>query len=402
MPPATIPSDLRYLVVEDQGFQLWMTGQMLEELGARYVFRAADGAAALALLRDREPPIDVIVSDIDMPGMDGMELMRHLGSARYPASVIFASALEQRLLASVESMARAYGVTVLGVIAKPVTAKKLQAVLARHEPASLVQQAALQPTFSAEEIRAGIERGELVAFFQPKVDLVTGIARGAEALARWKHPQHGLVRPDRFIAAAEQGGLVDALTLRMLELAVANCLRWHGASIETSVAINISAASLHDTEFATRLWRTVVDAGLDPAHVIFELTESMAAVDHGSFLENLSRLRMKGFGLSIDDFGTGYSSMERLAAAAFTELKVDQSFVRAALTQEPARAMLESGLEMARKLGITSVAEGIESRFEWELVRSLGCDLAQGYFIQKPMDPADYSAWLTSPHRDSA
>jgi EAL domain-containing protein (putative c-di-GMP-specific phosphodiesterase class I) len=265
-----------------------------------------------------------------------------------------------------------------------------------------VQPAAPPPIFSAEEIRAGLKRDELVAYFQPKVDVRSGVTRGAEALARWKHPEHGLVRPDRFIAAAEQAGLVDELTLRMLEQSVANCLRWRGVSVDTSVSINISAASLRDTEFGNRLWRTVVDGGLEPRHVILELTESMAAADGGTFLENLSRLRMKGFGLSIDDFGTGYSSMERLAGTAFTELKVDQSFVRSALTQDPGRAMLESGLEMARKLGITSVAEGIESRFEWELVRSLGCDLAQGYFIQKPMDAAHYHEWLTAPHRDTA
>ena len=145
-----------------------------------------------------------------------------------------------------------------------------------------------------------------------------------------------------------------------------------------------------------------MEGGLDPRHVVIEVTESQEARDGGALLENLSRLRMRGFGLSIDDYGIGHSSMERLAGVPFTELKIDQSFVRRALTHEPSRAMLESSLEMAKKLRITPVAEGIESRVEWELIRSLGCDLAQGYFVQRPIEAAEFHEWLKAPRRITA
>src|SRR6185437_15044357 len=261
-------SELRFLAVEDQGFQLWIIGKLLEDLGARYVFSAADGASALQVIAEREPPIDIIISDIDMPGMDGMEFMRHLGAANSSASVILASALEPRVLSGIESMARAYNLSVLGVISKPVTAKKLEAMIGRHQARPAVALPAASPTFSTSELADGLARREFVAYFQPKVDVLTGAVKGAEALARWKHPQHGVIRPDSFISSMEQGGMIEELTMLMLREAVANCVRWRGASVEASVSINVSALSLRSIEFGNELLRAVVDGGLEPRHVV--------------------------------------------------------------------------------------------------------------------------------------
>ncbi|HZZ91196.1 MAG TPA: EAL domain-containing response regulator [Usitatibacter sp.] len=400
--PGAAIEDLRFLVVEDQGFQLWITGKMLEDLGARYVFSAADGAAALQVIAEREPPIDIIISDVDMPGMDGMEFMRHLAAAKYSASVILASALEPRLLGGIETMARAYNLNVLGVITKPVTAKKLESLVAQHGSKPPRRPAAALPSFTRDDLAEGLRRREFVPYFQPKVDVLNGAVKGAEALARWKHPQHGIIRPGAFIRAMEEGGLIDELTLLILWQAASECIRWRAASVDASVAVNVSATSLGSIEFGNQLHETVVEAGLDARHVVLEVTESPGAPDAGALLENLSRLRMRGFGLSIDDYGTGHSSMERLATAPFTELKIDQSFVRLALTHQPSRAMLESGLEMAKKLRITPVAEGIESRVEWDLILSLGCDLAQGYFIQRPTEAGEFQEWVKVSRRNSA
>jgi EAL domain-containing protein (putative c-di-GMP-specific phosphodiesterase class I)/CheY-like chemotaxis protein len=386
--------ELRFLVVEDQGFQRWIVGNLLEGLGAQYVFSASDGREALELLASREPAIDIIVTDLDMPGMDGMEFIRHVSEAGYAASLILASSMERSLISSVEAMARAYGLNLLGAISKPVNAAKLEEAI-RHHPDAGSTAAAKPPApeFSVAEIAAGLANGEFLPFFQPKVDVKTQVTRGAEAVARWRHPTLGIIRPESFIGIVEQNGLMEDLTRMMLKEAAGNCARWRRAGLDATVSVNLSLTSLHDITLTDRVMALVDAEGLEPKHVIFEVTESAAVSDLGRTLENLSRLRMKGFGLSIDDYGTGYSSMERLARIPFTELKIDQSFVKNASTDKASRAMLESGLEMAQKLGIVAVAEGVESRADWDLVRSLRCPIVQGYFIARPMDAGEFLSW---------
>lgn len=385
--------DIRFLVVEDHGFQRWVTGNLLQSMGARFVFSAADGQAALDMLCDINPPIDVVISDLDMPGMDGMEFIRHLGESRTPVSLIVASALDRGLISTVEAMARAYQVELLGAMEKPATARKLQALLTAYAPVAPTRAAAAEH-LPVAEIASGLRSGQFEAFFQPKVDIVTGKVKGAEANARWRHPVRGLVMPSAFITVLEASRLIDSLTAMVLKSAAANCRRWREAGCPMSVSVNLSLAMLSDTGLADRMRAIVESEGLESRYVIFEVTESAAAGDLGKALENLSRLRMKGFGLSIDDYGTGYSSMERLARVPFTELKIDQSFVQHAPDDASSRAMLESSLEMAQKLRITAVAEGVETQGQWDLVRDLGCPLAQGYLIAKPMDAYGFMDWM--------
>lgn len=386
-------AEIRFLVVEDHGFQRWVTGNLLQSMGAAHVYSAADGRAALEMLSEIDPPIDIVVSDLDMPGMDGMEFIRHLGEARAPVSLIVASALDRSLVASVEAMARAYEVNLLGALEKPATVKKLNALLAEYRPGPARAGPHVEKV-SATEIAAGIRDGQIEAFFQPKVDIVTGAVNGAEANARWRHPTRGLIAPAAFIPVVEASRLIDTMTEVVLRSAAANCRRWREAGSGASVSVNLSLMMLSDTGLADRMRSVVEDEGLDPRHVIFEVTESAAAGNLAQALENLSRLRMKGFGLSIDDYGTGYSSMERLARVPFTELKIDKLFVQNADRDSSNRAMLESSLEMAQKLRITAVAEGVETQAQWDMLRTLGCPLAQGYFIAKPMDSFGFFDWI--------
>ena len=194
-------ANLRFLVAEDHSFQRSMLVRMLEDLGANTVLQASDGHAALEILRSAEQPIDVVVSDLDMPGMDGMEFIRRLSEAGARVSVIIASALEGALLASIATMARAYGVRLLGVVEKPVTPGKLETVIKRHEPAQAApaRRKAAGPVFTLEEIAEGLKQHEFEPFFQPKIELATGQVKGAEALARWRHPRQGIVAPYAFI-----------------------------------------------------------------------------------------------------------------------------------------------------------------------------------------------------------
>ncbi len=160
------------------------------------------------------------------------------------------------------------------------------------------------------------------------------------------------------------------------------------------MSVNLSVKSLGDIKVADRVTELVRSQDLEPLHMVLEVTESAATTDVPKALENLARLRMKGFGLSIDDYGTGYSSMQQLTRIAFTELKVDQSFVANAAKENSARVILESSLEMAKKLNITSVAEGVETQGDWNLLRELGCNLAQGYLISRPMEAGAFPSWV--------
>ena len=391
-------ANLRFLVVEDHDFQRWAMGNILQGLGARCVFSAADGRAALEVFRHLDNPIDIVISDLDMPEMDGMELIRHMGESGGHASLILASGLDRALVASVETMAREYGITLLGAIEKPATPKALRSLIGLHRSGQnpVPRASPATRTFTVEEVLAGLHGGQFEPFFQPKVEMRSGSIKGAEALARWRHPTEGVVSAVSFIPLLERSGHIAPFTSMMVKSAAAICRIWRSLGFEASLSLNLSQESLVDVALADQMMQLVLAENLSPSDVIFEVTESAMAANLGRALENLSRLRMRGFGLSIDDYGTGYSSMQQLTRIAFTELKIDQAFVRNAAEQPSSRAMLESSLEMAGKLRIAAVAEGVESREEWTLLRDLGCDCAQGYYVARPMDSKAFMGWLAA------
>lgn len=385
---------IRFLVVEDQPFQRWEMGKLLEELGAQYVFMAEDGRAALTVIQDLTEPVDIIITDLNMPGMDGMEFIRHLGELDSSSSIILVSALEPPLIASVGTMVKMYHVNLLGMLEKPLTAKKLAAVIERYQPLAEPKRGrAVGPAIALPEISEGLRNGEFVAYFQPQVELTDQKIVGAEALARWQHPDKGLLSPTTFIKTIEHSDLMDDLTFVMLTQAAEAAQKWHDAGLDIAVSVNISAASLTNADFADKVINLMQTFRLEPRQLILEITESVAAADAGHALENLSRLRMKGFGLSIDDYGTGYSSMAQLSRIAFTELKIDQSFVRGAPVAGAHRALLESSIAISHRLGLTSIAEGIETREECNLMLDLGCERGQGYYFAIPMPVATFLPW---------
>lgn len=385
---------LKMLVAEDHDFQRKVLIRILKSMGASEVYEAVDGLGALAVLQDPTRPVDIVISDLDMPGMDGMEFIRNLGESGVSVSIILASSLDRKLLASIQTMSEAYGINLLGVLEKPITPEKLLPLIALHEtlPRQLPRPAG--PVFSLEEILDGLKNDEFEPFFQPKVEMATRRVTGAESLARWHHPQHGLVAPYAFIPTLESRGMIDSLTNAMVKKTVAFRNTWRAAGIGGSVSINLSVKSLADVQTADRLIGFVRTHEVEPCDIVMEVTESALTTDVGHTLENLARLRMKGFGLSIDDYGTGYSSMQQLTRIAFTELKIDQSFVANAARQESARVILEASLGMAKKLNISSVAEGVETQGDWDMLSQLDCHIVQGFYIARPMRSEEYVEWV--------
>ncbi len=376
------------LVVEDDDFQRGMVVKMLRSLGATSICDAGDGKQALEMIRGaNSKPVDIALCDLNMPEMDGLEFLRHLGQEHHNVAIIIISALDHKLLTSVVRMTKMYGLKLLGAIEKPIKQGQLKEMLSKYEHSeNKWQQPISTESFTLEEILQGIRAKQFEPFFQPKVDLKTGRLVGAEALARWLHPKQGVISPNAFIQLLEQSGNIDELTFLMLEKAAAACRSFHDRGYPLSISVNLSLASLDDSALADKITQVVRNAGLDPRHIIFEITESAAMTDVAHALENLARLCMNGFVLSIDDYGTGYSSLQQLTRIAFSELKIDQSFVRDFADNEALRIVVESSIDMAHKLRVKSVAEGVETQQDWDTLKSVGCDTAQGYFIAKPMN----------------
>lgn len=380
---------LIFLVVEDDSFQRHVLIDLLTILGAKNILEAADGAQALNIFRDPDGPhIDIVLCDLNMPEMDGMEFFRHLGSYRSGISTIIISAENSALITSVKNMVRAYGLRLLGAIEKPITLAGLQKLISLHTPLHTPSEhkASNTPNFGLEEILQGIQQEQFEPFFQPKMDIATQKIVGAEALARWIHPDHGVVSPYAFIELLEESNNIDELTLMILKKATEACRLLHDNGHEINISINISLTSLTDISMADKIIQLVQNSGIGPHHVTLEITESAAMTDVAHALENLARLRMHGFGLSIDDYGTGYSSMQQITRIAFSELKIDQSFVKDIADNHALRVIVDSSIGMARKLGIKSTAEGVETQHDLDVLKSMGCDIAQGYFIARPMN----------------
>jgi EAL domain-containing protein (putative c-di-GMP-specific phosphodiesterase class I)/AmiR/NasT family two-component response regulator len=389
---------LQVLVLEDHGFQRRMALRLLAEIGVESTFEAADGGAALALLETLPQPTDVVLVDLDMPGMDGIEFIGHVAQRRLARAVALVSALDPALLNTVQTMARAYGLRVLGSIEKPLTAERLRAVLLTYE--DLLQDDDLDEHVDVdlEELRLALSRGEVAAWFQPQVEFGNGRAVAVEALARWRRTDGKLVRPMNFVPLLEREGLAQALTDLMLEQACQWRRRWlDHDGLHLRVCVNISPVTLSDSSAADHYQQIARDHGVDPADVMLEVTESSLMSDAARGLGVLARLRLKGFGLSIDDFGTGYSSLAQLSQIPFTELKIDRGFVSGAHRQPRKRAVIEASLELARKLELQVVAEGVETLEEWQLLAELGCGIAQGHLIAHPVPgeelPAIVARW---------
>jgi EAL domain-containing protein (putative c-di-GMP-specific phosphodiesterase class I)/AmiR/NasT family two-component response regulator len=389
-------ANLNLLVVEDDDFQRRWLVAMLANLGAKEIIEVADGAAALQILLDKKRRVDVAFMDLNMPGMDGMELIRHLAQENHKASIVIASDLESSLLFSVETMAKAFGIDMLGIIESPATPDVLQALLASYKTPDERQESrvAAKLSFTFADLQQGLKDREFEPLFQPKVELATGQIKGVEAFARWHHPKYGVVSPDAFIAAVEENGQMDDLAWIMIEKCAAAWRQWHEQGLELAIAINLSPSSLAKQGFADRICAYFARQEIEPHHCIVEITESAMVRNMPYFLENVARLRINGFGLAVDDYGMGHTSMQELMRIPFTELKIDRMFVAGASQNEALELVLSSSLNICNRLNRHSVAVGIETQQDWDFLHKLGCNYAQGHYIARPMEAGAIPAWV--------
>lgn len=398
----------RLLILDDDP----AIGRTIEQIarGAGLEARFTDDPAAFFDAVNAWDPTHIAI-DLVMPRMDGVEVLTRLAKRGSRARIIITSGVDHRVLDAAGRSAVEHGLEIAGVLSKPFSAKALRSLLQTAPPAagpggSATRIAAGSGQVSVEDLRAAIERCELRLVFQPQVDCASGILAGFEALVRWQHPQHGLILPEQFVPLAETHGLIDALTEQVTEQALAWFATTFGAATARaagqdapSLAMNLSARTLKDESFVERILARCDAFGVAPEQLIFELTETSAMEDPVKSLNVLTRLRMKGFQLSIDDFGTGFSSMLQLVRLPFSEIKVDKSFVMTASRSEESRTVVQSIVELGHSLGLRSIAEGVEDAATLAYLRDIGCDLAQGYHIARPMSGEAVAGWLAQRRR---
>lgn len=385
--------NLSFLVVEDHEFQRRGMVQLLTRMGAQAVHSAADGQAALKLIADRELPMDVVLCDVNMPGMDGMEFIRRWSERGDPTSLILMSAIEPDVLATIANMALAYRTRLLGVVSKPVKLDKLGELLDLHRSQSALR--ADDHGFSFQEITQAWTGDEFECWFEPQIHLSTGAPRSMCAVPRWRHPTRGVLEPQEFMPSIVARELDDDLAWLLLQDAAAQCRRWQRQGYDVTVSVPLSFRSLSDVKLAPRIQLILQREGVDPRSMVLNVTE--AAFTGGALagvLENLARLRLLGFGLAIDDFGNGSLQVDQLSLAAFTELRIGSSFVAGAARDESTRVVLAVALEAAQRLKLQSIATGIRSKEEWSLLFQWGCVYGQGSFIAAPMPRNAVPRWL--------
>ncbi|WP_432378306.1 EAL domain-containing response regulator [Duganella sp. P38] len=389
-------AQLHFLVAEGDQVQRHALADILVHLGVGRITQAPDGHTALRHFNGGiTPQVDIVVIDLALPGMDALELIRRLGEAHSKAGVIVVGAQTNAVLFSVETMAAAYGVNVLGAIGKPVIGSRLAALLQDYLAAGEahgVRESA--PALSFAEVGEGLQKREFDPFFQPKIELESGQVKGLEMFARWRHPLHGVLGPASFMPALDSAQRIDFLDWTMIEKSVAACRRLHEKGVPISVSINVDQSTLAHPQFMEQIAACLGRHRVMADYITFEMTESAVLTTDPHFLERLLRLRMAGFGLAIDDYGTGRSNLQLLARIPFSELKIDPSFVDGAARRPAIGTVLRSCLGLARSLDRRSVAVGVETKQDWDFLQGLGCTYAQGYYIAKPMAAEDFPAWL--------
>ena len=392
-----LSTDPRILILDDEPFMLKLLARMLMNHGFLSVTCCETGEEALRLIEDAATRPDLIMLDLNMPGMDGIEFVRHLVERNYMGSLILVSGEGERMLRTAEKLVQAHKIQILGYLQKPVQPDALLILLSQltSSDAIAIQPADSDKAYDAQAISTAIQSNAIVNYYQPKVRVDTGKVAGVETLVRWQHPVDGLVYPDRFIGLTEKYGMINALTSKVLEQACIQAKIWQQAGHELKVAVNVSMDNLASLDFQDVVVALAAKAGIAPNKIVLEITESQLMGDMRVSLEILTRLRLKRFHLSIDDFGTGHSSLSQLRDIPFDELKIDQGFVHHAWKNETLRAIYDTSLALAKQLNMESVAEGVQDRQDWDLLRQTGCDLAQGNFIACAMPAEAFEAWLT-------
>jgi len=384
---------LKVLVVDDSNVQRNHVMNMCLEHDLSHVAGATDGADAVEKLQ--QECFDLVFIDLEMPIMDGVALVRKIAKDKLAHAVIILSSKDPALISSIGTMAESDGLNVLGTFQKPMQPADLLASIKRLAHNSKKEkQHKIYNRIESNDLLAGIKEKQITLCYQPKLTCKGLLLKGVEALARWQHPKLGFVSPVEFITAAEQFGIISDLTHYLFDIALKQKVIWREHGINFHLAFNLSPLSLADSDLADKIADQVELYNIEPKEIVLEVTENAICGEISTAIETLAKLRLKGFKLAIDDYGTGFANAQQLSRVPATELKLDRILVDNVATRPQQLAILKSTVNLAKDLGLNTVAEGVENFEDFQLILKLNVDLVQGYYFAKPMDSTALVSWL--------
>lgn len=385
------------LVVDDDRIFRTVTETLLQSRGASVVQTAVNGAQALEMVDSGRDQIGLILCDLEMPELDGVQFLRLLKKRAYRGPIIIISGTEAPLISMAADLAELHDLNIIGALPKPLNCSELDRILSTLKPDDVEQAPTPKVPVSVDELRTALSREEILVHYQPKIDLSTGRISGIEAMARWNHPILGAIAPQLFIPATEQAGLIKELTERVLHTAISDAKRWQKLrlmQVKCSVAVNLSVEVLDDLNLADEIAALVDESGLERSLFTWEINQGRLLEQAATPKELVARLRMMGFELSIDDFGTADSNTHHLGEFAFSELKIDCQQLSRSESDHTKKTAILNGLALAKSLGMRVVAKSIETEADWQLALRFNADHGQGFLIAEPMPLDQLLRWV--------
>jgi len=380
-------ADTCVLIVDDDRRICRLIQRVAEDLGQQA--QILDDAREFESVYESISP-DIVFLDLCMPGADGVELLRVLADHGSRAIVIMMSGLGGRVVEAARTLGESLGLKMAPPLHKPLEFADVRERLAGHVDAAA---GTLRQPLTRDDLVRALEKDELAVHFQPLIELGNDRLIAAEVLPRWRHPEHGMIQPHRFMTLAEETGLIGALTMNVLVKAIHESRLWRDALPRFVLSMNLSRTLLEDLELPDRLDSLLRKHGLPTYNLMFEVPESRQARDPTTTLDVLTRLRLRGIRLAIDAFGTGSSSLLELYRLPYSVLKIDPSLVGEVTHNEEASAIVSSAIDVGRRFGLKVVAEGLESQSLLDWFTEHDCDLAQGVRIAPPLDASRFLTW---------
>jgi EAL domain-containing protein (putative c-di-GMP-specific phosphodiesterase class I)/CheY-like chemotaxis protein len=388
-------SALRILVVDDQSHVRTFVRGVLAGLGIEQVVEAANGRAALEVLREPGRQFDLALVDLKMTDLDGVETIREMARLHARCAVAILSVEDSHVLDSAGSLAQLLGLRFLGAIQKPLTDRKLLPVLQRVVERTRAA-SATPPGIAPVEVRDALAAGQFQLVYDPQINIRSGECEGATAVLRWMHPQRGEIGWPEFRPAVDRTpDYARMLADEALKQGMTASARWGAGGHPVGVAVPVSARAFDRLDFADRLEAMANALGASPAAVTLVLPVHGMPEHTVALIDVTTRLRLKGFGLAISEFGSGKTALDFIDQIPFREMHLDSGIVNGCASDEKKRAMVEASLALAKRLRLRSVAEGVANRDEWNLLADLGCDAAQGPFLARPADADELTVWVT-------